>query len=100
MRKVSIDGVGDVFIKTATVRERGLIMRAGGVKPSSDGAEIADIAAFQAKAIVLLVCTEGGTPIFSETDVEALQGLQVDSPFNLLAEEAAKGLNPGAEAKN
>jgi hypothetical protein len=98
----TVDGV-TYYVKPATVRERGEILRRGGIRPVEGGsAEIRDLAAFQTCAVCLLACDENGNRVFDDTDFDALLGEEVGGIVDQLAGAATSQINvdPKEIAKN
>lgn len=96
-----IDGV-KYWVRHATVAERSQILQSGGIRPTKDGeATIADLGAFQTRAVVLLVCDETGTRIFDDLDFDALMAEQVGGIVDVLGPKATAMINvdPSSIAK-
>lgn len=95
----TVDGVGDVFVKVATVDERKELLRLGGVKPDAKGdVQLEEPDRFTALCIVKLAVDESGARVWADTDVVQVMSLSVDDAYWAVMGPAAMGaLQPDAK---
>ena len=97
VRKVgAVDGLGEVFVKVATVEERKELLRLGGVKPDSTGdVTLEEPDRFTALCITKLAVDESGARVWNDSDVPTVMGLSVDDSYwALMGPAAMAALNP------
>lgn len=97
VRKVGeIEGIGDVFVKVATVDERKELLRLGGVKPDAAGdVTVEEPDRFTALCITKLAVDASGERVWTDGDTPQLMKLSVDDPYWVLMGPAAmKALQP------
>lgn len=100
IRKVgTVEGIGDVFVKVATVDERKELLRLGGVKPDAKGdVQLEEPDRFTALCITKLAVDANGARVWNDTDVGAVMGLSVDDAYWAVMGPAAMGaLQPDAK---
>lgn len=100
VRKVgTIEGIGDVFVKVATVDERRDLLQLGGAKPDAKGElTIEEPDRFTALCITRLAVDENGARVWTNGDVPQVLGLSVDDPYWVLMGPAAmQALQPDAK---
>lgn len=95
-----VEGIGKVYVKTATVAERKELLRLGGVKADAGGdASVPEPDRFTALCITRLAVDETGARIWGDADVEAVMGLSVaDAYWGLVGKAAMAALGPDAKA--
>lgn len=94
----TIDGV-PFFVRLATVRERGEILKAAGVGPEG---KVESFGALQVHAVLLLTCTETGERVFEPADLPALLEEPVGGYVDQIGPKAIQMINadPAEVAKN
>lgn len=100
LRRVGeLEGVGAVYVRTATVAERNELMRLGEVKAGADGqVSVPNPDKFAALCVTRLAVDAEGARIFADADLEAVMGLQVDDAYwGLVSQAALNALNPDAK---
>ena len=94
-----LEGLGKVYVRTATVAERNELMRLAEVKATPDGqASVPNPDRFAALCVTRLAVDAEGVRIFADVDVEAVMALSVDDAYWALVSQAAiAALSPDAK---
>lgn len=97
-----VPGLGDIFVKSATLAEQKELLRLGGAKPHptlSGEMVVEDPIRLSVLAVVKLAVDESGERIFSDADVGAVEAFPVeDAYWRAITQAALEALNPASES--